>query len=1778
MRANISALSTLRTLQRTQQTPNPEQQAALARWSGWGAVPAVFDPNAAAYERFAWARAELGVLLSRDEFAAAERNTLNAHYTDASYVRAIWGAAHDLGFRGGAVLEPGCGSGNFLAHAPEGSQLIGVELEPVTAALAAALYPHAQVRNESFADTRIPEGTFDLVVGNVPFGDVQLHDKRHNAGSHRIHNHFVIKGLHLTRPGGLMAVITSRYTMDAVNPAARREMSALADLVGAVRLPTGAHRRAAGTDVVTDVLVFRRREAGRAPSGAEFEQSASVTLDGAVDPLRINEYFVAHPEHVLGDMRATQGDRGRAELGVFGERQAGEALQSALTDIVARARESELLLSERTESPTLRTPVALVAPPTRRPDGFLTAHADGSFTQLQDGAEIPHRVPASQVGELRSLLGLRDTAVALLETEAGSIDDSDALDQLRHQLNRQYDQYVSKHGPINRFSERRTGRIDPDTQEERLARIRPPQGKFQEDPFANVVFSLEQFDSATQTAIKAPVFRQRVVARQMPRLGADTPADALSICLDSIGEARIDEIARLLGTSETEARQQLGQLVFEEPGTERLVPAAEYLSGNVRTKLADALSAAKEDARFAPNVDALSAAQPRDLGPAEIHAKLGASWISAPYVQQFLRETLEDPWLQVENPGGSIWAVKAGGGSHVLATSTWGTERCSASHLANALLEQRPIRIYDENKEEGTRTLNAYATAAAVEKASELSARFSDWVWEEPARARALARTYNDRFNAIVPRSYDGMKLSLPGLALTFRPRPHQVAAVARIVHEPAVGLFHEVGAGKTAEMVMGAMELRRLGMATKPAVVVPNHMLEQFAREWLQTYPQAKLLAAGKEDLDRDRRRLFMAKCATGDWDAVIMTRSAFERIPMSQDVQRAYLEREVEAVVSVIDHAKSSGERLTLKRLERLKLQTEERIKKKLDGVKDAGLSFEHLGIDYLFVDEAHAYKNLRTASNIPGMSVDGSQRATDLDMKLGHLRSKHSRVATLATATPVSNSIGEVYTMQRLLRPDLLEEAGITNFDQWGGTFGELVTGIEVAPDGSGMRMKSRFAKFRNVPELLLQWRVSADVKTGEDLKLPIPSLALRASDQQPLPETVVVLPSSELQWFVRELADRAERVRAHEVEPREDNLLSITSDGRAAGLDLRLVKGATEEPQKVDVAATRIAQLYQNNRDNEYPGVNGEPHPRRGALQLVFADLGTPKPGAWSVYEELRQQLVHKGVPRDEVRFVHEARNDREKADLFAACRDGRVSVLIGSTERMGVGTNVQLRAVALHHLDCPWRPADITQREGRILRQGNANPEVRILRYVTEGSFDAYLWQTVTRKAGFIAQVMRGRLDVRELEDVGEFALSCNEVKALATGNPLLLDQAQAQAEVQRLERMQRAHHRSQDTLRHAVVDHGAAIVRLERRIQAADAALGKVTELGDSFRLAVNGRAFSKRPEGNEALRLSVAQLVAHRDFDRPVRLGDLQGFSIQVTVQPKAGQVRLDLGLPDSDIEVKLDELRGAALVTRLENRLRNLATVREEDQKQQGRLRAEIERARAEIGTPFRHAAQLEAERARLQKLDQQLNAFTQPDVSEAPVVATAPAAMSQSDAPLTPVAGPDEADRKARGDALALRWRALLAREVAAVRRQAAAVDKRLEDRLRAHGERLAAHRALEPKRPHALAMLAGARASYDTAVEAWSKELTRLEHCEKLLTQRRVHVLEYRRESVAGCPSRGVQLAVERVRKRDGELARSLDAYREWRSEHSVAQQRAALKAAPAREREDGGLRR
>jgi len=1574
--ANLAALRVLRAVETDQRPATAGEQRVLARWSSWGAVPEIFDEG-----RAEWAkeRDQLRELVDGDAFAAARRTTINAHFTDPAYVRAIWSAVEDLGFDGGRVLEPGAGAGAFIGLAPAGAQMTGVELDPTTAAIARALYPLAVIRAESFAQTPYRAGHFDLTVGNVPFADVRLHDPRHNRGGHSLHNHFIVKSLALTRPGGLVAVLSSRYTLDAANPAARREMNAMADLVGAVRLPSGAHQRAAGTKVITDVLILRRREPGAAVASSAWEQTRPIEIDG--QQVRVNGYFHDHPGHVLGTLGVGSGQYASAALLVEPDgRDVADALAGVLSEITGRAEREGQTMTRRSAAERGAAPAA-PEPATGLWDGHLTAHADGRFTRVIDGEHAPLAVAPGQRAELRALLGLRDGAKELLSAEAASLEDTDAIADLRGDLRSRYDAYAARYGPVNRFTLYPTGRRDSETGEPRVGRRRPAvMLTLRSDPFAPLISALESFDDATQTAVPATMLSQRTLVARTPVLGVDTAGEALAVSLEADGRVDLAHIADLLGTEPENARAALGELVYDDPTLERLVPAAEYLSGNVREKLDAAREAAIRRPELAVNVTALEAAVPADLGIEDVQARLGAAWIDAVTHQEFLREILRDQSLAVEHPGGAVWGVR-GNNTSVAATSEWGTPRMPAPAIAKSTLEQRPIQVTDETVD-GKRVVNPVETAAAVEKAEALQERFGEWVWEDPDRAARLLTEYNRRFNSLVLRDYtaEGQRLTLPGMARTLSPHPHQRAAVARMLNEPAVGLFHQVGAGKTLEMVVGCMELRRLGMVSKPAVVVPNHMLEQFSREWLQLYPRTRLLAAGSEDLAGEKRRAFVARVATNDWDAVLITRSAFERVPISPQVEAEYIQRECEQLRVMLANARA-GQGLTVKRLEKALLRQQAGLEKRLDGAVDPGITFEQTGIDYLIVDELHDYKNLRTQSNIRDAAIDGSHRASDLHLKTEYLRGRHGhRVITGATATPIANSVTEAHVMARYLRPDLLAEAGVLDFDAWAATFGQTVTEIEMAPTGGGQyRMNTRFARFQNVPEMLRMWHVFADVKTARDLDLPTPNLWAR-QDGQRLPETVLIPGSPEIAAYVLELGERAEAVRARTVTPDEDNMLKISGDGRKAALDMRLIAGEPASSEsKLDTAALRIAGIWREHRDREYRDPeSGEASPNRGSLQIVFCDLGTPR-AEWNAYDELRDQLAEHGVPRDQVRFIHDAGTTAEKARLFAAARSGQIAVLIGSTQKMGVGTNIQARAVALHHIDCPWRPADIEQREGRILRQGNQNQEVGVYRYVVEGSFDAYSWQTVERKARFIEQIMRGRLDVREIDDIGDSALSFAEVKALASGDPLILEKATADAERTRLERLERAYQHGQHALTRTLSGAERRVETTTRDIAAVSAALEVRRDTrGDAFRMTIAGRGTAERAQAARMIEAwtaaNVPDAIPYGRTDLLLgQVGELGGFpidaSLRTTLTPTP---RLELtlrGVPGQPATQTLDLVRldATTLVRQLEHRIGDLPGLRQRIQADQLAADDDVARARDGLAQPFKHTEALAAARER-------------------------------------------------------------------------------------------------------------------------------------------------------------------------------------------------------------------
>lgn len=1620
--ANLAALRLALELQADERDATADERQVLAGWTSWGAVPQVFDERD---ERFQSEREQLRELLTHQEYNAARRTILNAHYTSNDYVDPMWEAMLQMGFTGGQVLEPGCGSGQFLQAAPVGDsrlsdeiRLTGVELDPVTALIAQQLNPQARVRAESFADSPFADGTFDAVIGNVPFGKTALHDPKHNADKHSLHNHFILKSLALTRPGGVVAVLTSRYTMDAQSDVARRAMFEQADLIGAVRLPTGAHRQLAGTEAVTDLVMLRRRGPEETPGDDSWVHTTTIDLtdrDGLNVPTVVNQWWEDHPEAVLGQMRLDHGMFNAHTLEVRSDGDVNVDFSRAVMTAVHAGRETGLTWTPATSDEAQPDAEMVVEAVARTGDistfhGHIAIDGDG-FTRVVDGIREPLEVPDAQRRELRELVGLRDVAVRLLDAEAASLEDTEDIAALRTQLNRRYNAYVDRFGPLNRVKVTETSRLDKQGNPIVTRRVPAAVKTFRADPHRTVVSALEAYDEKTGTAVKAAIFDGRVIAPRVVPTRADSPADALAMVWDAERSVDLVRIGELLGVNAEDAREQLGDMVFLDPRDDTLVPAAEYLSGNVREKLAAARSEVAARPELSSNIDALSAVIPRDLGPDEITARMGAIWIPRKDVEQFLQETLDDPRVSVAHGGGSMWSIEGGSKTSQKAVSEWGTERMNALDLAQRLMTQKAVIVKDTESLPGggeRRVVNATETEAAKAKAEAMQEAFGEWVWGDPERSLRLAKRYNELFNAHVLRDYtpDGERLQLPGLVSSFNPHPHQRTAVARMISEPSVGLYHGVGAGKTAEMVMGATELRRLGLVNKPAVVVPNHMLEQVSREWLELYPQANVLAAGSEDLKGDGRREFIAKAATGQWDGIIVTQEAFGSLDVSHAVRSDYRDRVVADYRAQLERLQDSGGRsMTTKRMEAAIERLEERMDAKLDMKKDPGLTFEQTGIDYLLVDELHLYKNLTIVSNIEGVGSEGSLRATDLDMKVDYLRQRaeesgrNPRVLTGATATPIANTMSEAYVMQRYLRPDLLEAAGISDFDSWAATFGESTTELEMAPEGGGFRPKTRFAKFNNLPELLRMWHVSADVKTSAELQLNVPDLVAR-EDGERLAETVLVEASPQMGEFMQQLADRAEDVRARRVTLKQDNMLTISGDGRKAALDLRMlsdeIRPAADEAlfpvmTKLDVAAARIHQIHRNTQDNVYLGADGQEHPRRGGLQIVFSDLGTPGEG-WNAYEQLRDNLVDLGMERGRIRFVHEANTDQKKERLFAECRTGGVDVLIGSTAKMGVGTNIQTRATALHHLDCPWRPADVEQREGRIIRQGNQNPEVQILRYATEGSFDAYMWQTVERKARFIDQVMHGDLTTREAEDISsDQALSFNEVKALASGNPLLLEKAQADQEFAKLQNLEKAHRRSQTAARGTVESVQRELDSLQVRIPRLEAAASQITSTkGDAFRLTGDdGRVYDDRVEAATALRgkLLNTAAIARANPGEPVKVSGIAqvgGLTFDATVESRLGSTKAVLSLQGLSVDVSLrDDLNSIVgkddshgLTTRLENMVTSVPGALERAQQRQEAATKDLETARAAVGKPFARGEDLQAARERVERLERELS----------------------------------------------------------------------------------------------------------------------------------------------------------------------------------------------------------
>jgi N12 class adenine-specific DNA methylase len=1360
--ANLAAIDALRVLDAARSEPDEAQRRTLLRYTGWGGLPASFNLEA---PEAAWARraTQLRDTLDADDYAAALASVNNSHYTPVAVIEAMWQAVRGFGFDGGRVLEPSAGIGHFLGVMPEAlaarCSITAVEIDRLSGRLLQALYGACgvDVRIGAFEKTPLADNWYDLAIGNVPFGAYKVADSSNRPyGRFSIHNWFLGRTLDLLRPGGLACFITSGHTMDAWDETVRRYLASQAVLLGAIRLPRGAFAEIASTDVQTDILFLRKRVTGE--SAEQPWLGLGMVPEALRDPrcgeryLQINQWYAAHPEFVIGRIRQESNGHEPVPTAVF---------DGNLADELPRRMERlpRNVYSASAPEAMAHAPRGPTAAAGARPGSHHLHH--GRVHRVEDGllVDIHERLNATQRARIAGLCTIRDHARALLDLQLADADDNRQRHE-RAMLNGSYDRYIARFGCLSNRANALAFRRDPDYP---------------------LLLSLEHYDEETDTATKAALFSRRTLARIVEPETAAEPEEALAASVQ--WRSRIDPVwmGRLLSASPQAVLDVLAErgLVFLDPADEQWKTADDYLSGEVKTKLRQALAAGPGRAR---NVAALERVQPEDLPPASIEPRLGAVWIPAGDVEDFIRQVLEQKDCEVGySAQAGAWSVRYPEWSarqNVKVTQEFGTSRMNAIELVQCALNVQVPTVRDPDPESDRSIVNPDETLAAREKLALIKERFAAWAFEEAERRERLCRTYNDLFNATRPRQFDGSHLKLPGFSRCYALHPHQRDAVWRVVQSGNTGLFHAVGAGKTAVCAIAGMELRRLGFAAKPCHVVPNHMLAQYTAEFVRLYPNAAVLMAGKEDLEGDRRRELVSRIATGDWDAVVITHSSFERIRMSPTFTQTFIKElimEIEMAVRA-ERRNDRGNRI-VKQLEAMKKNWTVRLEKlRADAKKDDLLSWEQLGIDTLFVDEAHLFKNLyrfTKMTRVAGLPLANSERAFDLFLKTRYTMRLHGgaqRGVVFATATPVANTMAEVHTMMRYLQPRRLEALGLQQFDAWAATFGESVTALEIAPDGSGYRMNTRFARFINVPELMAVFGEVADIRTAEMLNLPVP--ALRGGK----PRIVACPANSALKAYVRTLVERAEATRLGRVKPQEDNMLAVTTDGRKAALDFRLVAPGARFDAQGKVAACVREVLAVRERTGTF----------RGA-QMVFCDLSSPKEGkGFSVYDDLKQRLIDAAVPAKEIAFVHDADTDAQKATLFKAVREGRVRVLLGSTAKMGIGTNVQTRLAALHHLDAPWRPCDVEQREGRILRQGNQCEDVEIFRYVTEGSFDSYMWQALETKARFIAQVMSGDKGLRSIEDVEGAALSYAEVKALASGNPLVIEKAGVDAEVAKL--------------------------------------------------------------------------------------------------------------------------------------------------------------------------------------------------------------------------------------------------------------------------------------------------------------------------------------------------------------------------------------------------------
>ena len=1582
---NVAAIHTLKQIEAEGRLALPEEQEILSKYVGWGGLADAFDPS-----KDNWAKeyAQLKELLAPEEYESAQSTVLNAHYTSPTVIKAIYDAVGQMNFTPGNVLEPSCGIGNFFGLAPAqlaDAKLYGVELDSLTGRIARQLYQKADITIDGFERTDYPDDFFDLAVGNVPFGEYHVHDPRYNRQNLLIHDYFLTKTLDKVRPGGIVAFITTKGTMDKKSSKVREALAQKADLLGAIRLPNNAFKANAGTEVTADILFFQKRD--RIPEKLPDWVEVGQTEDG----VPLNRYFLQHPEMVLGEMQFWRNMYGNetetACLPIPGADLA-EQLAEAVRQIDPPSR--ELLALNAPEQET--TEESIPADPSVR--NFSYALSKGKLYFRENSQMKRVEMGKTQTERVKGMIAIRDCARELIDLQLQNASDGDISVQ-QTKLNTLYDQFTKKYGIINSAGNRQA---------------------FRQDSSYPLLCSLEVLDDEKQFQRKADMFHKHTIQHRQPVTSVDTAAEALAVSIGERACVDLGFMASLMGGSDKipQIVKDLQGVIFKDPDTGPFdlesggtdwhrgwQTADEYLSGDVRRKLETARAAAQKNPEFDANVAALEQVQPKDLTAAEIDVRIGADWIPTKYYQQFMFELFQTPY-QYRNSGArgirvlhsktsGEWSIQnknADSASNTRVWKTYGTKRCNAYVIFENALNLRDTRIYDTTYEDGKekRVLNPKETAIAQQKQEAISEAFREWIFKDPDRRAELCAAYNRIFNSIRPRTYDGQHISFVGMNPEIRLETHQRNAVARMLYGGNTLLAHCVGAGKTFEMTAAAMESKRLGLCQKSLFVVPNHLTEQWGGDFLTLYPGAKVLVATKRDFEPQNRRKFCARIATGDYDAVVIGHSQFEKIPLSPDRQQAVMEAQRDEIIDAISEAKANREeRFTIKQLERMKKNLDAKLQKLHDKKKDDTVTFEELGVDRLFVDEAHSYKNLflhTKMQNVAGISQTEAQKSSDMFAKCRYLDEiTGGRGVTFATGTPVSNSMVELYTMMRYLQFDLLEQKGLRHFDSWAAAFGEKVTAVELKPEGTGFRAKTRFARFFNLPELMSMWREAADIQTADMLKLPVPEAEYI---------TIQTEPSEAQKQMVQELGQRAEEVRGGGIDPSRDNMLKITSDGRKLALDQRIVNPLLpDDPgSKVNACVANVFQVWQDSA-----GIKG--------AQLVFCDLSTPKgkPAKQdspekeeissqttedtvdvetvrletSVYEDIRDKLIAKGIPAHEIAFIHSANTEAQKAELFAKVRSGQVRVLLGSTQKMGAGTNVQTRLVASHDLDCPWRPADLEQRAGRIVRRGNLNEKVKIYRYVTKGTFDAYNWGLVENKQKFIGQIMTSKSPARSIEDVDATALSYAEVKMLATGDPRIKEKMDLDIQVAKLKMLKANHQAQQYETQDSIVKYypqQIAQTQLMIDVLSGDLPVLEAHPVKeDSFSMTIQGKVYTERKAAGEAI---VAACKSMTDPEKPIELGEYRGFAMRLALRAGSFQVSLKHRMTYT-AELSEDIVGN---ITRINNALERIPKNLEANKQHLATLHTQLETAKGEAGRPFPLEEELTVKAARLSQLNTELD----------------------------------------------------------------------------------------------------------------------------------------------------------------------------------------------------------